>query len=280
MSFRNFLLGFVTALSVLSIVACGKETDTSSAIDEPQKATPRLSEVSVSVMTVVLKYNRMGEDVALPDTSYESYVEQRWHWNGDVLSSIDYCHGDTIDYSRSFTFEDGLLVKAEDDDGFQTVHYRYVNGSIDSIIIVQRGFSRVTKFLYMDGAEGPYAAVIGDGENATYQLTWDNGNMTSYTWNAYNTTTTESYTFDDVYNPFYLLESNLNVRNLSRHNVLTKDYAYTAYGKTSRDHVDYHYTYGDNRPLTLHYVTTSQSGYTTIIETIKTYDYTYTYLPD
>lgn len=292
---RKLFFAVITLVAAFFVCACNKDkgepvqsqkTDTVQPTPQPESPA-RLSEVYHVYYDITHKYDNASHDnLVSADTAVSAYVSERWHWEGDMLQSIDYLSAEGLRYTVSFSYQDGRVVRYErsNEDGY--TRFVYQGSRLDSMITYESGQVTSTYvYAYASATdEFPNAVTVtkwNDGIIAStteYHLEFRDGNLVSNSYQYANSTITTVYTYDTYANPYYHRGCSLSVLYLSRNNALTEDSHYDdGDGYTSDEHTDYHYGYTSGRVSTLDMATSSVVG-KYINHYIHHYDYTY--LPD
>ena len=241
--------------------------------------------------------NKKISKIYVQTGSSERVIQQAWNWNKNQLESIDHYGMDgIIDYTETFTYSKGRIVRIDDDTNNAYVEYSYKNGKLDRAVYYEHGVvmqdvvytykndKLASSYITYDPAYkdaksklDPMRYVLGedianiryhalknhntkDAATATETYEWEGDNLVLYKCDdvmQYEV----AMSYDKKNSPYYhlLVLWGGNFAYLSKNNAVNRTWTYYSDGQLfDQYNFDYNYTYDGNYPVS--YCSPSENG--------------------
>lgn len=243
------LVALMLAVSVFFATGCKKEDDDNS---NGSSDVPEIQAKRMSKMTWIF-------DEGIYSSQQTFTIVNKLTWSGNQLTNLDYYDGGELDYTVTFSYDNGRLSE----------FVRYGNRSTDTYKCVYSG-ERLTRIEVSGEEEGVYDFMYGADGNIS-KIVWNEGGFVfNLTWAAGNVVNEEVvgegshvYQYDDKKCPFddtFALWCTLEeweMFYLSTNNRVRRQWNSLYGGVNVRS---YTYTYDGDYPLTCTYSDDGGSG--------------------
>lgn len=286
---KNIFSAIIIVMAVTVFVAgCKKETatnnnstptDTIPPTDTIVESMPKVAQVRHVYYDITHKYtNAALEELVSSDTTITTTIE-RWTWDGDQLTSIEYIRNNESAYTVSYAHEGSIMTMTRSDRPNETNRFVFADDELDTLQVFTNSM-KTKEFCFVRNGNNVEvtATTWSQGSQSgtiIYNLTFGNGDILTSSNESYGSATTYTYTYGTVLNPYYLTDASLSYLNLSRHIALTEDKHYVdSYGTDKNEHKEFVYTLNGDRIQSMRSETGSVVG-KYVNAYIHLYEYTY-----